>query len=419
MENTVKKYDKIVFIGRLEGPHFGHMHILREAAKLGKEVIILCGSRNRARSIKNPWRLDEREIMINLAIEECVPELVGRFKIIGISDYAYNDQHWVKQVGLVVARELYTGHKEGGAYISGFNVALIGHKKDSTSFYLDMFPQWKYVEVEAYGDMSASNIRSSYFSNTDSGEFELICRDSLPTSVMNYLLAWRMTDEFKRLYEEGKFIEEYKRTWHGYSTDDIEADRMAEIVNGIKVAAKYAEDKIPGFNLKADELSLIIERLSETKRVPYDPTFVTTDAVMIESGHILMIQRGGQPGNGQWALPGGFLDASKRETVRGAAKRELVEETKIDVPPAMLLDLFKKAKTCVFDSPDRDLRGRIVTHGFLIELPSRASGLSKVKGSDDAVHAQWIPLYEIEQMSEDGKIFSDHADIIINMTGRI
>lgn len=361
-------YDKAVVIMRAEPCHLGHMDLLKEAGKLGKEVLIMCGSRNRARSIKNPWRVEDREIMISLAIEECVPELKGRFKIVGIADYAYNDQHWAKEVGLQVARELYTGHKAGTGFVSGPNVCLVGHKKDKSSFYLDMFPQWKFEEVTPIRTLNATDIRKAYFESIDVEAFVAECQHVLPVSVLNYVSVWMATEEYERLSKEYAFIEKYKASWAS---------------------------------------------------APYAPTFVTTDAVMVESGHVLMIQRGGQPGNGQWALPGGFLDAAKGETIRDCVRRELVEETKIDVPPAMLLDLFRKAESGVFDHPDRDLRGRIITHGFVVELPTRSSGLSKVKGSDDAAHAQWIPLYQIEEMSEGGQIFSDHADIIFNLTGKI
>ena len=40
---------------------------------------------------------------------------------------------------------------------------------------------------------------------------------------------------------------------------------------------------------------------------PYAPTFVTTDAVVIQSGHVLLVKRRTAPGKGLWALPGGFL----------------------------------------------------------------------------------------------------------------
>ena len=50
-----------------------------------------------------------------------------------------------------------------------------------------------------------------------------------------------------------------------------------------------------------------------------------------ESDSVLLIQRGD---TGQWALPGGFVNVG--ESAKGAARRELKEETRIDVPPGKL-----------------------------------------------------------------------------------
>ena len=127
-----------------------------------------------------------------------------------------------------------------------------------------------------------------------------------------------------------------------------------------------------------------------------------------------MIKRGNKVGYGLWALPGGFLENNER--ILDGCLRELDEETKIDCPEKILRGNIKAVD--VFDALGRDPRGRIITHGFLFELPSRAGGLSKVKGSDDALEAKWIPYYELEQMSEDGEIFSDHFDIIHSLIGK-
>lgn len=359
-----KKFDKAIVIGRFEPPHKGHTYLFAEAEKLAKEVIVLCGSRNRSRSVKNPWRFEDRKIMLTLAIEEMVPELRNRVKFAGIADYTYNDQHWISETGLQAARMIYSGvNSHKGAYNEGPKVALIGHKKDSTSFYLDMFPQWKTVDIEPIEMLHATDIREAYFGNFT--QFLLMSEMALPSSVRSYLLDWSTLPDWKRLKAE---------------YDGIQEDKT-----------KYA-------------------------KYPYQESmnFVTTDAVVIESGHVLMIQRGGKVGNGLWALPGGFLNRNER--ILDGCIRELKEETDIDCPERILRGSIRA--TDVFDALGRDPRGRIITHGFLFELPSRASGLSKVKGCDDAAHAQWIPLYELEQMSEDGKIFSDHFDIIYSLIGK-
>ena len=44
---------------------------------------------------------------------------------------------------------------------------------------------------------------------------------------------------------------------------------------------------------------------------PYPPNFITSDALIVQSGHILLIERGGEYGQGLYALPGGFVDTNE------------------------------------------------------------------------------------------------------------
>lgn len=68
----------------------------------------------------------------------------------------------------------------------------------------------------------------------------------------------------------------------------------------------------------------------------------------------------------------------------------------------------------VFDDPHRSKRGRTITHAFFIHLPAETA-LPKVKGSDDAKKAFWVPLAELNPVH----MYEDHYFIIQRMVGQL
>ena len=54
------------------------------------------------------------------------------------------------------------------------------------------------------------------------------------------------------------------------------------------------------------------------RTAPYAPIFCTVDALVQTGGHVLLVRRGGYPGKGLWALPGGFLEPRERLLQGGA-----------------------------------------------------------------------------------------------------
>src|SRR4028119_1122426 len=84
--------------------------------------------------------------------------------------------------------------------------------------------------------------------------------------------------------------------------------------------------------------------------------------VVIPSGRgIVLIRRAGDPFEGQWALPGGFVEVG--ETVGEAAAREAAEETGLAVELAHLVG--------VYSDPGRDPRGHNVSVAFLAPVAGR------------------------------------------------
>jgi len=343
-----KKFKLAILIGRYEPSHNGHVNNFCKGYDIADKLYILVGSAFQPRTIKNPFTYEERKAMID--------EVVGRnitsnYKVFPLRDYAYNDTFWIRDVQQIVE----------SAGVDDSEVVILGHEKDDSSWYLRAFPNWTFQPMDGYVEygsksIDATKIRELYFE----GHTDYI-KGTVPASVFDTLTRFAMTDEYKTLVEEYKFIKEYKKIW--------------------SVA-------------------------------PYAPTFFTVDSVVIQGGHILLVKRRSAPGKGLWALPGGFLN--QEETARTACIRELREETGLKVPVPVLNGSITFEK--LFDKPDRSLRGRTLTQAFLIELNGGDAKLPKVKGMDDAEEAKWFPIGEVMNMSE--QLFEDHFSIIQTMVAR-
>ena len=96
---------------------------------------------------------------------------------------------------------------------------------------------------------------------------------------------------------------------------------------------------------------------------------LTVDVVALAGdppARVLLIERGGDPFAGSWALPGGFIEPGER-VIAGAA-RELAEETGIEAGPLELLGIY--------DTPGRDPRGPTVS---VVYVPRAGSGSTRCR----------------------------------------
>lgn len=345
-----KPYDTLVFIGRFQPFHVGHLEVIQSALEQAENVLVLVGSSNQPRTEKNPFTFEERRRMIVDAVEDSTNS-VNRVTIAPLQDQKYSDQVWTTNVQDVVER---VSRTVCNSTVTTPRIGLIGHTKDESSYYLKMFPQWGLVEHKMNESINATDLRNLIFE----GKSLKFLDGVLPKTVLAKLTEFVTTDEYKLVRDEYNMIKKYKKAWEA---------------------------------------------------APYAPTFVTTDAVVIQSGHVLLIKRGAAPGKGLWALPGGFLE--QELTLQQNMVKELREETRLKVPEPVLIGSVKEWK--VFDRPDRSARGRTVTHAALIEL--NAGPLPPVKGGDDAASARWVPIASIRE----NEMFEDHYHILKYFLGSI
>lgn len=148
------------------------------------------------------------------------------------------------------------------------------------------------------------------------------------------------------------------------------------------------------FARTADDWETLRKMRAEWDGSPYTPIFVTVDAVVRCAGRVLLIRRGRAPGQGLYALPGGFLEAE--EPVLESAIRELAEETGLKVTRAALHRALKAVK--VFDDPWRSQRGRVLTHAHFFDLPDEA--LPAILAGDDAAEAFWTEESQLAALEE-------------------
>ena len=332
------KYDYLVFIGRFQPFHKGHEEVVNRALEMSERVIMLVGGFGKPRSPRNPWTFEERRDIIRAVYNND-----RRLIIQPIKDYTYNDNLWLEEVqNKVKELVLDNGTSFNPDGMNDYKIGLIGCEKDHTSYYINLFPQWGNEAVKFVNPINATDIRKILFEDQE------IPTVYLPDAVIDYL-----------------------------STDPVAPSLVKEY--------NYYQNYKKAFNNN-----------------PYPTQHLTADALVIQSGHVLLIKRRSEPGKGLWALPGGFKHHT--ETFKQAALRELKEETKLKVPLPVLEGSI--TETFIADAPHRSERGTVVSQVFKIML--KAGELPKVKGSDDAMEAKWVLLADVRE----SEMFEDHYHII-------
>jgi 8-oxo-dGTP diphosphatase len=123
----------------------------------------------------------------------------------------------------------------------------------------------------------------------------------------------------------------------------------------------------------------------------YPRPAVTVDLVLVtreRKPRVLLIRRKHDPFAGSWALPGGFVD--ENETLEAAARRELREETGLEV------EELEQLKT--FGDPGRDPRGWTIAVAHLARVDAAEL---RPEAADDAAEVGWHRLDRLPPLAFD------------------
>jgi bifunctional NMN adenylyltransferase/nudix hydrolase len=342
----MQPYHFAVVIGSFEPFHFGHQAAIDHGLAIAEQVIVLVGSAHAARTPRHPWSADEREAMVRAVYPHIPPH---RMIVRKLGDRLYNELQWVTAVQEEVGR---VAMDHVLAQQAPPLIALVESSHNAAAARL-AFPEWERIQIEATSVPTVATLRDCLFGGSMDLSALRQLQTAVPAPVFAQLRAFMQGQHFPPLAEEVNFLRSERERW--------------------QVA-------------------------------PYPPVFVTTDAVLVQSGHILLVRRGHRPGEGLWALPGGFVD--QEETIYESCLRELREETALAIPAPALRAALEGQR--VFDAPHRSQRGRTITHAFFFHFPE--GELPPIQGGDDAAEAKWFRLARMSGMQS--QMFEDHFHIV-------
>ncbi|MDO4245230.1 MAG: adenylyltransferase/cytidyltransferase family protein [Deinococcus sp.] len=140
-----------VYVGRFQPPHAAHVGSVLTALDAASRVLVLLGSANLARSVKNPLTPAERETLFRAALAEAGADL-SRVTFRPLPD-RFDADLWAADVRRVAAE----------VYGPDARLALVGFEKDASSSYLRWFPDWERLPVPQTVGLNATDIRTALF----------------------------------------------------------------------------------------------------------------------------------------------------------------------------------------------------------------------------------------------------------------
>ncbi len=177
-------YDFLIFIGRFQPFHNGHKYIIEKGLEISNNLIVFCGSANKSRTLKNPFTFLERKKFI---IGSFSNKINNRLYIEPLDDFD-DDQCWVEHINQIVKR-----------IVHNKRVALIGHTKDDSSYYLKLFHNMQYIEIQKIYDIDAVNIRNIIFNIKDIKKIRKEIKNLVSKEVLKFIIDFLDTEHYLEL----------------------------------------------------------------------------------------------------------------------------------------------------------------------------------------------------------------------------
>jgi mutator protein MutT len=109
-----------------------------------------------------------------------------------------------------------------------------------------------------------------------------------------------------------------------------------------------------------------------------DRPIVGVGAIVLDGNRVVLVKRAHEPLKGEWSVPGGAVDVG--ETLEQAIRREVREETCLDVEVGPIVDVLDRIRY--------DPAGRVKFHYVLVDFLCRPlSGM--LRCASDAEEAAW------------------------------
>jgi ADP-ribose pyrophosphatase YjhB (NUDIX family) len=124
----------------------------------------------------------------------------------------------------------------------------------------------------------------------------------------------------------------------------------------------------------------------DARRYPKHP-LIGVGALILNRDRILMAQRGKEPLKGWWSLPGGLVETG--ESLEAAVRREVREETGLEIRPAGVVEIFERIM--------RDSSGAPEYHYVLIDYLCRVTG-GELRAGDDVCAVEWTRRRDLPRL---------------------